>query len=469
MEVAKMFLVNTSILVTVSYLANLIYKYALHTAPAKLKYMLSVILVIFCGWLSMQFGYRLNELTFFDLRFLPLIISTVMYKHPLTLIIIGFGIGLSRLTLGISEQAFVALGNLTSLGVAAAILNVWMRHKGYSVFKQGVITILVLNALNTFNIAVFGVIPFRTYMLEIVPITLPVGIVLCFLFSVILRDFQLERSSVIQIEENNIQLSKQAEELKQAKEVLEDRANQLALASQYKSDFLANISHELRTPLNSIINFAQMLEEKDGERTPEETAMYASMIEKSGSDLLKLINDILDMSKVEAGQLEISEEEMSLYEIPELMQMNFQSVADKKGVAFDIILNEDLPDKICTDPQRLQQILLNLLSNSFKFTTEGQVTLRIQETNRIEEQNMEGEWISFSVSDTGIGISPDKHQLIFEAFQQASGSISRHYGGTGLGLSISRDLARLLGGFITLQSQEGEGSTFTLYLPKKFD
>ena len=469
MEVAKMFLVNTSILVTVSYLANLIYKYALHAAHAKVKYVLSILLVIFCGWLSMQFGYRLNEVTFFDLRFLPLIISTVMYKHPLTLVIIGFGIGLSRLTLGISEQAFVAFGNLTSLGVAAAILNVWMRHKGCSVFKQGVITILVLNVLNTFNIAVFGVIPFRTYMMEIVPITLPVGIVLCFLFSAILRDFQLERSRIVQIEKNNEQLYQQAEELKQAQEVLEDRANQLALASQYKSDFLANISHELRTPLNSIINFAQMLEEKDGERTPEETAMYAGMIEKSGSDLLKLINDILDMSKVEAGQLEISEEEMNLHEIPELMRMNFQPIADKKGIAFHIHLHDELTDKICTDPQRLQQILLNLLSNSFKFTNKGHVTLTIQETSQIEEQDTQGEWISFAVSDSGIGISPEKHQLIFEAFQQASGSISRHYGGTGLGLSISRDLARLLGGFITLQSREGEGSTFTLYLPKKFN
>jgi two-component system chemotaxis sensor kinase CheA len=318
--------------------------------------------------------------------------------------------------------------------------------------------------MNQINILVFGVIPAREYITDIMPLTFPAGLILSMLFALIIRDFQLELLRTGQIVRANELLSAQTEQLHKNKIVLEERAKQLSLASQYKSEFLANMSHELRTPLNSIINLSQLIEEQDGSQSREETAEYAAIIHRSGNDLLTLINDILDMSKVEAGKLEIVEEELNVSEIPELLSQQFRVAAKQKGLAFHISLAADVPPVIQSDPQRVQQILRNLLSNAIKFTVTGYVSLNVR-TAQEQEGELQRRWIVFEVEDSGIGIAADKQELIFGAFQQADRMITRQYGGTGLGLSISNDLAGLLGGYITLHSEENKGSRFALYLP----
>ncbi|GIP28197.1 hypothetical protein J23TS9_33270 [Paenibacillus sp. J23TS9] len=464
MEFSKIFLGNTALLVTVAYLANLIYKYALSRTSSSIKYISSVLLIIFCGWLSMFFGYNVSENVIFDLRIIPLIIATIAYSEPPTLVIIGASIGLSRLFFGVNEAAIAGCLNLCILGVAAAVLHVWMNRRNFGLMTQGLITIIVINLLNCLDIAFLGVIPPNTYFIEIMPITLPLSLVLSLIFSLILRDFQLERNRTVQIKHSNVLLSAQAEELHKAKIVLEERAKELAQSSQYKTEFLANMSHELRTPLNSIINFAQLISEEDEGHTKEEMAEYGTIIFQSGRELLTIINDILDLTKVEAGQLEIVKEDMNVSEIPQLLGMHFEHEAERGNIAFEMLLDQRLPQMMYTDPNRVQQILRNLLSNAFKFTHEGKVKLDIRLAQTGKEGDS-GDWIVFDVIDSGIGIPKDKQAYIFEAFKQADGSINRKYGGTGLGLSISRDLSRLLGGYIELESEEGKGSRFSLHLP----
>ncbi|HEY2492091.1 MAG TPA: ATP-binding protein [Paenibacillus sp.] len=465
MGFVKMLFINTSILIAIAYLANLVYKYVLDRASAQVKYISSVLLAIFCGWVSMVFGYHLTERVIFDLRVLPLIVATITFAQPFTLVIIGIGIGLSRLLVGINEASIVGCFNLSFLGFVAAGIHIWMNTRKLSLIKRGAIAVVAINTMNAIVIGIFGVTPFGQYVSEILPITLTLGIVLCLIFCLILRDFHQEQLRMVQVKQNNVLLSNQAEELQKAKLILEDRADQLMRSSQYKTEFLANMSHELRTPLNSIINLAQIISEKDSTRSPDENMMYANIIYKSGHDLLKLINDILDLSKVEAGQLEIVNEDMNISEIPELIQMQFELIAEKRNICFEITVDDYLPGTLYCDPQRVQQILNNLLSNAFKFTNEGKVTLDIYKKYHEEQGKDHADWIVFSVTDTGIGIPQNKHQVVFEAFQQAEGSISRNYGGTGLGLSISQNLAHLLGGSIHIESVEGEGSKFSLYLP----
>ncbi len=466
MEFVKNFLMNAAMMVTLAYLANLLYKYVLIRVSPQFKYILSVVLLIFAGWVSSFFGFRLPEHLIFDLRFVPLIIAAVVYSRPSVIVVIGIGIGLTRLTFGLSEAALIGFINATILGIICALLNVWMRQSHTRLAVKGTVTVVIVNLANTMILAFIGVLPIKQYLTEIMPIMLPTSLFLSMVMLLLLREFHLEQQRRLQIEHANRLLSRQTEELQQAHHVLEERAHQLLLSSQYKSEFLANMSHELRTPLNSIINLAQIMAEQDQERTPGETKLYGGMIYRSGLDLLELINDVLDLSKVEAGKLEIVQEEVNVSEIPELLYMHFEMTASRKDLQFHIIQEEPLPALIVSDSQRLQQILRNLLANAFKFTKEGSVTLRI----RVEQEQAEGEqldWLVFDVTDTGIGIADAKHQLIFEAFQQADGSITRKYGGTGLGLSISRDLANLLGGHLRLHSVEGQGSTFSLYLPMR--
>jgi signal transduction histidine kinase len=464
MEYLKIFFINTALLITLAYLANLIYKHTITYAPERVKKVSWVLLAIFAGWISSFFGYRLEEHVIFDLRFVPLIISTLAYPHPFILIIIGVGTGLTRLTFGINEAAVVGVLNLSILGFVCAGLSFWIRRTTASIMNKGLVTIIVVNLMNVINITIFGVIPAREYITDIMPVTLPAGLGLSMLFALIIRDFQLELLRNGQVVRANELLSAQTEELHKNKIVLEKRAEQLMLASQYKSEFLANMSHELRTPLNSIINLSQLIEENEASLTPEEMAEYAGIIHRSGEDLLTLINDILDMSKVEAGKLDILKEDLNVSEIPELLAVQFSVSARQKGLEFNIALHDDVPMVIHSDPQRVQQILRNLLSNAIKFTVSGHVSLNIRTMER-KEGALERRWIVFDVEDSGIGIAAEKHDIIFEAFQQADQTIGRKYGGTGLGLSISNDLARLLGGFITLQSQEDQGSQFSLYLP----
>jgi HAMP domain-containing protein/signal transduction histidine kinase/CheY-like chemotaxis protein len=246
-------------------------------------------------------------------------------------------------------------------------------------------------------------------------------------------------------------------EIESARAGLEEKAAQLALSSKYKSEFLANMSHELRTPLNSLLILSRLLgDNADGNLTGQQVE-FATTIHSAGNDLLALINDILDLSKVEAGKMELDLAAVALADVCEDVERSFRPVAEERDLTFAIELDGALPPSIVTDEQRLQQVLRNLLSNAFKFTPSG--TVRLTVSRDAEER------ISFAVSDTGVGIAGDKLASIFEAFQQADGTTSRKYGGTGLGLSISREISRLLGGDIRVASQVGEGSSFTLVLP----
>ena len=252
-------------------------------------------------------------------------------------------------------------------------------------------------------------------------------------------------------------------EIERARQEIEERARQLALASKYKSQFLANMSHELRTPLNSLLILARLLAQNPGRNLTAKQVEYANVIHSAGSDLLQLINDILDLSKVEAGRMDIHAERFPLSTLLEDVQATFQPLTVEKGLDFAVEADPEAPAELFTDRQRLRQVLGNLLANAVKFTERGQVVLRV---GRADQRLQEGgEVLAFSVADTGIGIAPENLSTIFGAFQQGDGTLSRRYGGTGLGLSIAREVGALLGGEITAQSDLGQGSTFTLYLP----
>ncbi|MFS0689345.1 response regulator [Sporosarcina sp. 179-K 8C2 HS] len=261
---------------------------------------------------------------------------------------------------------------------------------------------------------------------------------------------RLEKQNRLYGEKNN--------QLEIARSELEEQARQLALSSKYKSEFLANMSHELRTPLNSMLILSNLLAENKDETLTGKQVEFAKTIHSSGKDLLSLINDILDLSKIESGKSNVKASLVSLNELAETIERSFRPVANEKHLEFYVVLNDDLPESIYTDDAKLQQVLKNLLANAFKFTEQGEVRLDISTASTNGNQSV----IQFSVKDTGIGIAKDKLDLIFEAFQQVDGTISRRYGGTGLGLSISKEIAFLLGGKITVQSEEGNGSIFSL-------
>ncbi|MER6633025.1 HAMP domain-containing protein [Streptomyces sp. NPDC000987] len=267
-------------------------------------------------------------------------------------------------------------------------------------------------------------------------------------------------------------------EIEEARQVLEERAEQLAVSMRYKSEFLANMSHELRTPLNSLLILAKLLADNaEGNLSPKQVE-FAETIHGAGSDLLQLINDILDLSKVEAGKMDVSPTRIALVQLVDYVEATFRPLTAEKGLDLSVRVSPELPATLHTDEQRLLQVLRNLLSNAVKFTDSGSVELVIRPAGAdvpqsIREQLLEAgsltdpdaPLIAFSVTDTGIGIAASKMRVIFEAFKQADGTTSRKYGGTGLGLSISREIAQLLGGEIHAQSEPGRGSTFTLYLP----
>jgi len=263
-------------------------------------------------------------------------------------------------------------------------------------------------------------------------------------------------------------------EVEEARKSLEEKAEQLQLTSKYKSEFLANMSHELRTPLNSLLILAQQLYENHEGNLNDKQVSYAKTIHSCGDDLIQLINDILDLSKIESGYISTDFVNLRFNEVTAFVETTFKHISESKNLRFTIEKDEKLPEFIETDVQRLNQILKNLLSNAFKFTEKGEVKLSIYEANRTWRQsnpNLDNaqKVVAFEIRDTGIGISKDKQGIIFEAFQQAEGSTSRKYGGTGLGLSISRGLADLLGGSIELNSEVGKGSTFTLFLPLQYN
>ena len=278
---------------------------------------------------------------------------------------------------------------------------------------------------------------------------------------------RLEQQQV-ELEQTNSQLEEQTQQLESQKDDLERsnastqlKARELEQASRYKSDFLANMSHELRTPLNSSLILAKLLADNPDDNLTAEQVKYAQTIQSSGNDLLNLINDILDLSKIEAGHVDIRPEPVSVERLSNNLRQVFEPIAKNKSLGFEIDISPECPAVIETDLQRIEQILKNLLSNAFKFTEKGTVTLSMSRTG-------DGQ-VAFGVTDTGIGIAPEQQKRIFEAFHQADGTISRKFGGTGLGLSISRELVRLLGGTIHIRSQEGKGSTFTVTLPLAYD
>ncbi|MFI5633512.1 HAMP domain-containing protein [Streptomyces sp. NPDC051664] len=257
-------------------------------------------------------------------------------------------------------------------------------------------------------------------------------------------------------------------EIEQARQELEDRAQQLSLASTYKSEFLANMSHELRTPLNSLLILAQLLAQNPTRNLTAKQVEYAGIIHSAGSDLLQLINDILDLSKVEAGKMDLNPERVALQQLLDYVEATFQPMTTQKSLNFTITTAPGVPVDLLTDDSRLRQVLRNLLSNAVKFTERGSVELRIEpaaDGELPDPVHRGGAVVAFRVKDTGIGIAEQQLETIFGAFQQADGTTSRKYGGTGLGLSISREIAYLLGGALTAESAPGHGSTFTLYLP----
>ncbi|MDQ3140038.1 MAG: ATP-binding protein, partial [Pseudomonadota bacterium] len=260
-------------------------------------------------------------------------------------------------------------------------------------------------------------------------------------------------------------------EIDLARRAIEEKAEQLALTSKYKSEFLANMSHELRTPLNSLLILSKLLADNPQGNLSEKQTEFARTINAAGSDLLSLINDILDLSKIESGTVSIEVGDVQLKNLRQNAERTFRQLAADKNLVFEVDLDSRLPLSIRTDEKRLQQIVLNLLSNAFKFTSNGGVTLAIKCVEKGWTENhpilsKADSVMAISVTDTGIGIPDDKQRLIFEAFQQADGTTSRRYGGTGLGLSISREIARLLGGELQVRSKPGEGSTFTLFVPQ---
>jgi HAMP domain-containing protein/signal transduction histidine kinase/CheY-like chemotaxis protein len=273
--------------------------------------------------------------------------------------------------------------------------------------------------------------------------------------------------------EQNAEVERKNAEVEQARYALEEKAAELALTSKYKSEFLANMSHELRTPLNSILILSQQLAQNAAGNLTEKQVEFSRNINSSGSDLLNLINDILDLSKIESGTVTVDIEDIPFVGLRENIDRNFRHVAESKNLPFNVWFADDLPRSMTSDTKRLQQILKNLLSNAVKFTSHGHVEVRVSLATRgwtpdHPALNAAEKVVAFAIEDTGVGVAPEKQRLIFEAFQQADAGTSRKYGGTGLGLAISRELAVLLGGEIRLSSVHGQGSTFTLYLPLRY-
>src|SRR6202790_3871768 len=283
---------------------------------------------------------------------------------------------------------------------------------------------------------------------------------------------QLEQKAQ-QLAERNVEVERKNQEIEQARRALEEKATELALTSKYKSEFLANMSHELRTPLNSILILGQQLTQNPDGNLTKKQVEFARTIHGAGTDLLNLISDILDLSKIESGTVSVDAEEVYFSNLLEMIARPFRHEAENRRLQFDVVISPNLDRSIVTDSKRLQQVLKNLLSNAFKFPAEGGVKLPVSppasgwNADHVILRHAPVV-VPFEVADTGIGIPVDKQRIIFEAFQQADAGTSRKYGGTGLGLAISRELASLLGGEIQLRSAPGRGSTFILYLPQTY-
>ncbi|TJY42567.1 sensor histidine kinase [Cohnella pontilimi] len=337
-----------------------------------------------------------------------------------------------------------------------ALLVKWFKGKGWPYKKKAIISVFSIISLQVICIITFGALPRDYYLTSVAPFSYPATLLMSLFFVFIISEFYKEQLLSQKLRKMNLILRRQTKELRTAKSELAEQAAQLLTASKYKSEFIANISHELRTPLNSIILLSQMIKENEEGSYKEQEVSYAGGIHSSGQDLLSIINDILDLSKVEAGKMELNTEWASLDDLFEGIMYEFEPIARHKGLHFEIITSPGLPNGVMTDVLRVRQILRNLLMNAFKFTEKGSVCLEVAAAD---------DRLIFTVTDTGIGISADKHQDIFEAFRQEEGAVNRKYGGTGLGLSVSLQLAKLLGGTVTVDSRKGVGSRFSLIIP----
>lgn len=498
MAFVKAFFNNICMLIATAYLFNLGYKTVFGRVSAAAKEYAAVIMFIAAGWLTMLFGLKLSGNALFDLRFIPLIMAILLFSRVHTVFIVGIGIGLGRLFFGINDAAWAGVGNMAILGALGALLHVLLKRTKWRFVWQAGAAITAINVLNCLNISLLGVIPFRYYWQHIAGLTLLPALILSTFFVFMIRDFHKEQLRFGAMKNMNLILRRQTKALREAKQELEEKARQQQLASRYKSEFLANMSHELKTPLNSILLISQLIRENEEREYGEEDVRYAGIIYTAGQELLHLIEDILDLSKVEAGKMDVNPEPTSPHELVQAIQYQFMPVAERRGVGFEVKIGPEVPHTIVTDALRAGQIVRNLLTNAFKFTEQGHVELIVFTESRKEKSALpphsrrgkgrgygrlcesaypgtgaavragavpEPEWIGFAVKDTGIGIDKEKQKLIFEAFQQEDGAITRKYGGTGLGLSISLQLSRLLGGKLELESEKGKGSAFTLLLP----
>ncbi|KRE34995.1 sensor histidine kinase [Paenibacillus sp. Soil724D2] len=458
------FFVNICILITCAYLFNLGFKYMFQHASWTVKQTVLVAIFIGSGWLTMFFGVRISEFMLFDLRVVPIIYGTLLFRKHYMLLIIGFGIALARYSItGINPQSITGSLNIMLMGCLAAILVAKYQKSAWSYKKKALISILSMNSLQVIGIASFGAVPKIIYLTKVAPFTYPAALLLSAFFVFIIRDFYKEQQRADKIRNMNVILRKQTKRLLQSKRELEKKAQQLAQASIYKSEFIANISHELKTPLNSIIALSDLIRESEEITSSKEVNQYANIIHTSGNELLQMINSVLDLSKIEAGKMDMLWQPVVIEELAYYIKQQFKPMMDSKKLRFNVTVGKDVPTIIQMDSQKLNQILRNLLMNAIKFTEEGRITLSVQIRDHYD--NASPKWIYFAVRDTGIGIALDKQQLIFEAFRQGDGATTRKYGGTGLGLSISLQLAKLLGGSLTLQSEQGNGSKFILSLP----
>ncbi|MDF2651553.1 MAG: integral rane sensor hybrid histidine kinase [Paenibacillus sp.] len=457
------FLVNICILITCAYLFNLGFKYMFQHASWTVKQTVLVAIFIGSGWLTMFFGVRVSEFMLFDLRVVPIIFGTLLFRKHYMLLIIGFGIALARYTItGINPQSITGSINIMLMGCLAALLVAKYQKSAWSYKKKALISILSINSLQVIGIASFGAVPKSIYLTKVAPYTYPTALLLSAFFVFIIRDFYKEQQRADKIRNMNVILRKQTKRLLLSKRELEKKAKQLAQASIYKSEFIANMSHELKTPLNSIIVLSDMIRESEDVTSLKEVNQYANIIHTSGNELLQMINSVLDLSKIEAGKMDMLWQPVVIEELTHYIKQQAEPMMVSKMLRFDVNVGKDVPTIIQMDSQKLNQILRNLLMNAIKFTEEGRITLSVEIR---DNDDASSKWIDFAVCDTGIGIALDKQQLIFEAFQQGDGATNRKYGGTGLGLSISLQLAKLLGGSLTLQSKQGNGSKFILSLP----
>ncbi|MBB3112185.1 two-component system chemotaxis sensor kinase CheA [Paenibacillus phyllosphaerae] len=491
MTLAKNFFASISILITLAYLFNIGHKYLLVHTSARVKYALSVAVFIASGWLAMVFGVRIGEVTMLDLRYVPVILAILVFGNPWTIIAIGAGIGLGRFYFSWDLTAVLGFATMIVLGITGAILHIMLKRSTWRFCWKAATAIILINVLNTLlafgTVSINGSMTVAVYWRDVGQYALPGRTLMCLLFVFIIRDFEKEQRRVEELRTMNTLLRRQTEQLREAKQDMEQQAAELQRVSAYKSEFLANMSHELKTPLNSIILLSQLIRDNEDRRYEEEDQAYAALIQTAGDELLQLINDILDLSKVEAGKMDVVFEQVSVQSLVHLLHQQFSPMAQQKKLEFNVHMLSDVPESIITDELRVNQILRNLLVNAFKFTSAGSVVLEV----RLEGSGLYGQtpkrgkgkgwlrerraaskhadWpmqqIAFTVIDTGIGIDEAKQQLIFEAFRQEDGGINRKYGGTGLGLSISQQLAALLGGRLSLRSRKDAGSSFTLHLP----